>query len=88
MPDYIPLENDQRWRVPDDLVEARRADVILISPEKEGVVLQMVTRFPVADDEEGTVGEVVAHAFMPRESFETWARSLSQTLDLWRDMGL
>lgn len=89
MPDYMPTEDGGRIRVPDGLVEARRADSILVQPEGEGVVVTVFADSPdPAGEPDGATAEVVAHFFMPRASFERWANSLPQTFDLWRERGV
>ena len=89
MPEYIPTDDGGPIRVPDELVEAARADALLTVPRGQEVSIMVVRNNPDPESEpDGAGSEAVANFFMSRDAFAGWVQGAADILDQWREQGI
>ncbi|HEX3907418.1 MAG TPA: hypothetical protein VHW92_05775 [Mycobacteriales bacterium] len=89
MPDYLPLDDGGRIRIPDEFHEASRADALLTAPRGQEVSIMVVRNNPAPESEpDGAKSEAVANFFMSREAFEGWVQAATDILIHWREQGI
>ncbi len=89
MSEYMPTEDGGRIRIPDEFVDASRADALLTAPSGQEVTIMVLRNNPDPQSEpDGAVSEVVANFFMSRDAFEGWVSSAAEILNQWRERGI